>query len=69
MAGRKEFREGKTKGNTKPLPKGPRPNIGPPPPQHPEPACLNASDKNLKAGCCRLCLMLWYNCLCPHEED
>ena len=32
---RKEFREGKTKGNTKPLPKGPRPNIGPPPPQHP----------------------------------
>jgi len=31
-----EFREGKTKGNTKPLPKGPRPNIGPPPPQYPK---------------------------------
>ena len=34
MSIRKRLREGKTQGGVKDLPDGPRPNIGPPPPQH-----------------------------------
>jgi len=35
----------------------------------PEPAYINASDDNLDdQGCCRLCGMVWYNCLCGHDD-
>jgi hypothetical protein len=35
-----------------------------------KPACIDASDENLRDDFyCYFCDMVWYNCLCCHEED
>lgn len=34
-----------------------------------EPAYLNSNDENLEDGkYCRFCGMIWYNCLCSHNN-
>lgn len=33
-----------------------------------KPAYIDASEKNLNEGHCRFCSMVWYNCLCSHED-
>jgi hypothetical protein len=33
-----------------------------------EPAYINASEENLNNGHCRICMMIWYNCLCSHDN-
>ncbi len=34
-----------------------------------KPAYQNADDDNLVDGCCYHCKMVWYNCLCSHDND
>ena len=33
-----------------------------------KPAYQDASEQNLDEGHCRLCRMVWYNCLCSHND-
>lgn len=33
-----------------------------------KPAYIDATEENLNEGHCRLCTMIWYNCLCSHED-
>jgi hypothetical protein len=32
------------------------------------PAYIDASEENLDDGHCRLCRMVWYSCLCSHDD-
>jgi hypothetical protein len=34
-----------------------------------KPAYEDATPENLHNGCCHFCRMVWYNCLCSHDDE